>query len=85
MKRNNRKLVCTEEELALMPVIDGSALRVRLVDGGCSSFKNLRLGRIWRLTGEQEISTQTLRILREKININVLKDEVEENVGVCIR
>ena len=74
LKRNNLKLVCTEEEVALMPVIDGSASRARLVDGGCSSFKNRRLGRIWRATREQEISTQTWRIPQEKININVLKD-----------
>ena len=65
-----------------MPVIEGSALRGRLVYGGCSSFKNWRSGRIWRVTREQEISTQTWRIPREKININVLKDGVEENVRV---
>ena len=39
-------------------------------------------GEIWRATREQEISTQTWKIPREKININVLKDGVEENVGV---
>ena len=71
LKRNNLKLVCTEEEVALMPVIDGSAWRAILVDGGCSSFKNWRSGRIWRATREQEISTQTWRIPQEKININV--------------
>ena len=52
------------------------------MDGGCSSFKNRRLGKIRRVTREQEISTQTWRIPREKITINVLKDGVEENVGV---
>ena len=66
----------------LMPVTEGSASRARLVGGGCSSFKNQRLGRIWRVKREQEISTQTWRIPQEKININVLKDGVEENVGV---
>ena len=71
LKRNNLKLVCTEEEVALMPVIDFSASKASLVDGRCSSFKNRRLGRIWRVTKEQEISIQTWRIPREKININV--------------
>ena len=65
-----------------MPVTDGSALRVRLVDGGRSRFENWRSGKIWKATREQEISTQTWRIPREKININVLKDVVEESVGV---
>ena len=82
LKKNNLKLVCTEEEVALMPVIESSASRLRLVDGGCNSFENLRLRRIWRATREQEISTQTWRIPREKININVLKDGVEENFRV---
>ena len=61
-----------------MPVKDGSALRVRLVDGGCSSFEHRRSGRIWRVTREQEISTQAWRIPQEKITIN----GVEENFGV---
>ena len=65
-----------------MPVKDGSALRARLVDGNSSSFELRRSGRIWRATKEQEISTQAWRIPREKISINVLKDGVEENVGV---
>ena len=65
-----------------MSVTDSSASRARLVDGGCSRFENWRSGRIWRATREQEISTQTWRIPRKKININVLKDGVEENVGV---
>ena len=68
LQRNNLKLVCTEEEAALMPVIDGSALRARLVDEGCSSFENWRSGRIWRVTREHEISTQTWRIPWEKTN-----------------
>ena len=82
LQENNLKLVCTEEEVALMTVKDGSASRARLVDGGCISFKNRRSGKIWRATREQEISTQTWRIPREKITINVLKDGVEENVRV---
>ena len=82
MQKNRLKLVCADEEVRLMLVIDGSASRGRLVDGGCSSFENRRSGKIWRATREQEISTQTWRIPHEKITINVLKDGVEENVGV---
>ena len=48
----------------------------------CSSFEHRRLGRIWRATREQKISTQAWRIPWEKISINVLQDGVEENVGV---
>ena len=65
-----------------MPVKDGSTSRARLVDGGCISFENRRSEKICRETREQEISAQTWRIPREKININVLQDGVEENVGV---
>ena len=54
LKRNYLKLVCTEEEVALMPVKSKSALRARLVDGGCSSFEHLRSGKIWRETREQK-------------------------------
>ena len=64
MQKNNLKSVCTEKEVALMPVKDGSAWRARLVDGGCSSFKHWRLGRIWRATREQKISTKAWRIPR---------------------
>ena len=53
--RNNLKLVCTEDEVALMPVKDGSASRVRLVDGGCNNFANQRSGKVWRATQEQKI------------------------------
>ena len=35
LARNNLKLICTEDEVALMPVKDISALRKQLVDGGC--------------------------------------------------
>ena len=38
LQENNLKLVCTGEEVALMPVKDGSALRARLLDGGGISF-----------------------------------------------
>ena len=65
-----------------MPVEDGSNSRARLVDGGCVSFENRRSGKICRANKEQEISAQTWRIPREKMNINVLQGGVEENIGV---
>ena len=64
---------------------DGSSSKVRLVDGGCISFENRRSGKICRATKEQEISAQTWRIPREKMNINVLQDGVEENVEYTLR
>ena len=76
LQKNRLKLSCTEEEVTLMPVKDGSTSRGRLVDGGCVSFKNRRLGQICRATREQEISVQTWRIPHEKMNINVVQDEV---------
>ena len=53
LQKNRLKLVCTDEEVKLMPVTDGSASRARLVDGGCISFKNQRSGKICRATREQ--------------------------------
>ena len=82
--RNNLKLVCTEDEVALMPVNDGSSSRARLVNGGCNSFVNRRSGKVWRTTEEQKILTQVWRISREKININVLRERTEEDVEVQI-
>ena len=67
LTRNNLKLICTENEVALMTIRDGSASRAKLVDGGCNSFINLMSGRVWRVTEEQKISTQVWRIPREKI------------------
>ena len=58
LTRNNLKLVCMEDEVALIPVKDGSALRVRKVDGGCNKFANRKSGKVWRPTEEQKISTQ---------------------------
>ena len=80
--RNNLKLICTEDKVVLMPVRNGSALRVRLVDGICNSFVNQRSGKVWRATEEQRISTQVWRIPGEKINIIVLRERPEEDVGV---
>ena len=75
LQKNRLQLLCTDEEKILMPGKDGSASRARLVDRGCISFKNCRLGNLWTATRKQEIP-------HEKITINVLKDGVEENVGV---
>ena len=44
------KLICTEEEVTQMPVKDGSALRARLVDGGCHNFISKRTGRVLKAT-----------------------------------
>ena len=52
------KLICTEDEVALMQVKDSSASRARLVDGGCHNFANRRSGKVWRAIEEQKISTQ---------------------------
>ena len=53
LQKNKLKLVCTEEEVTLMPVKDNSTLRARRVDGGCISFENGRSEKIWRATREQ--------------------------------
>ena len=39
-------------------------------------------GKVWRATKEQKITAQVWRIPCEKININVLKERTEEDVGV---
>ena len=63
--------------------------RARLVDGGCNSFFNSfinwRSGRVWRAIEEQKISTQVWRIPREKISINVVRERLEETVGVYLQ
>ena len=82
MQKNRLKLSCTEDGVFLTPVKEGSSSRARLVDGGCVSFKNRRSGKISRATKEQEISAQTWRIPREKMNINVVQDGVDENCGI---
>ena len=47
-----------------------------------SETSKWRSQKVWRATEEQKISTQVWRILREKININVLKERTEEDIGV---
>ena len=59
LQKNQLKLICTKEEVTLMPVEDGSTSKARLVDGGCVSFENRRLGKICRANKGQEISAQT--------------------------
>ena len=78
--RNNLKLICTEDKVVLMPVRNGSALRVRLVDGICNSFVNQRSGKVWRATEEQRISTQVWWLPCGKIHINVFRERLEEDV-----
>ena len=82
LTRNNLKLTCTEEKVALMPVRDGSASRARLVDGGCTSFISWRSGKVLKATEGQRISTQVWRIPCDKISINVVSERPEEVVEV---
>ena len=82
LQKNRLKLSCTEDGVVLTPVKEGLSSRARLVDGGCISFKNQRSRKISRATKEQEISVQTWRIPREKMNINALQDRIKENIGV---
>ena len=79
-------MICTEDEVALMPVKDDSALRARLVDGGCHNFANMRSGKVWRATPkEQKITNQVWRIPHEKININVLRKGWKRHRSICKR
>ena len=54
-----------------MPVKDGSALRARLVDGGCHSCLCKRWGRVLKATQDQMISTQVWRIPQERKSVNM--------------
>ena len=74
LTRNNIKLICTEDEVGLMLVREGSALRARLVDGGCNNFIIQRSGKVLIATKGQRISTQVCRIPCEKISINVVSE-----------
>ena len=49
------KMNCTEEEVALVPVKDGSASRNRFVDGGCHNFISKRSRRVLKATEYQMI------------------------------
>ena len=55
LQEYNLKMTCMKEEVALMPVKDGLALRAQLVDGACHSFKKKRSGRLLKATKDQMI------------------------------
>ena len=76
------KFHCTEEEVALMPVKDGSTSRPRLVDGGYQSFLSKKTGQVLKTTDEQKISVQAWRIPRERSSINTLEERTDEVTGV---
>ena len=82
LQKYNLKLTCTEEEVALMPVKDGSALRARLVDKGCHSFLSKRSGKVLKATQAQMSSMQVWRIPGKRISVNTLSERPEEAVGV---
>ena len=65
LQKNKLKLVCSKEEVTLMPVKDGSTSRARLVDGGCISFENQRSGKRCRATREPDMREI---ILATKVN-----------------
>ena len=82
LQEYNLKMTCTEKEVTLMPMKDGSALRAWLVDGGCHSFLSKRSGRVLKATEDQMISMQVWRIPLERISVNTLSERLEEAVGV---
>ena len=82
LQEYNFTMIFIEEEVVLMALKDGSALRVRLVDRGCHSFINKKSGVVLRATKDQMIPTQVWRILRERISINMVQERSEEFVGV---
>ena len=75
-------MICKEEEVALKPVKDRSALRAWFVDEGCHSFISLRSGKVLKPTKAQRISTQAWRIPCEKICINAVSERLDKAVGV---
>ena len=78
------KLICTEEDVALMPLKDGSASRARLVDGGCHNFISTRTGTVLKATEDQRISEQVWRTPHKKLSINTLNERPEE-AEVCMQ
>ena len=85
LTRNNFKLICTEDKVALMPVREESASRARLVDGGCNSFISRGSGKRLKATEGRRISPQVCRIPCEKISINLVSERPEEAVGVYVQ
>ena len=55
LTKHNLKLICMEEEVALMPLKDGSPMRARLVDRGCHNFISKKTGRVLKATEDQRI------------------------------
>ena len=82
LTKHNLKLICTEEEVALMPAKDGSASRALLIDRGCHCFISLRSGKVLKATEAQRISTQVWRIPCERICINAVSERPKEAIGV---
>ena len=62
LQEYNLKMICMEEEVALMPVKDGLTSRARLADGGCHSFLITKSETVLQATKDQIISTQVWRI-----------------------
>ena len=75
-------MTCTEEEVTLMPIKDGSASIARLVDRGCHNFIRKRSGRVLKATEDQMILMQVWRIPCERMGFNRLSERPEEAVGV---
>ena len=52
-------MIFNDEGNTLMPVVDGSSSKAKLVHGGCVSFENKRSGKICRVEEGQRIAAQT--------------------------
>ena len=76
------KLNCHEDGNILEHAAEDKGSHTILLGAECLDFNNQKAGKILRATKAQEISTQAWRIPKEKVTINILKDEVQENVGV---
>ena len=85
LKEYNLKMICTEEEVTLMPVKDVLTSRARQVDGGGHSFLGKKSGMVSKATKDQMISTQVWRISWERISINTLSERPEEAMRVLKR
>ena len=82
LRKHNLKLICTEEEVMLMPAKYESASKARLVDGGCHSFNSRRSRKVLKATEAQRISTQVWRIPCERVSINAVSERPVEAVGI---
>ena len=80
LKKYNLKLICTEEEVFLMPPKHKSDMRAWLVDGGRHSFIRQRLGKVLKAKEAQRISTQVWRNPHERVSINAVSERLEEAV-----